>query len=464
MTQHDPSGSIAHTFARHPPLLISCPARSCSVVLWVKIHFVKSPDPAIPSVPVAAIAVRVFLSFAAAYFMSYALRSINAALAPVLANDLSLSASALGWLSSAFFLSFAILQWPLGIWLDKYGSRITEALLLCIAAVGTLIMAVSESLAMLSFGRILIGVGVASCLMAPNSYFRRHFAADRQAQLAMWMLVAGTLGALASTRPALSMAEWLGWRSLFFLATLLLLGSALAIWWLVPNDKPAKQSGEQANHATTQASTPIKDHEADSFLRILMHPYMMRVIPTTLFFSGGFTALHSLWAGPWMTDVLGMQPIEAGNALLIFNMTLLLSYVAMSFASPWLEKRQFVLDRQSVIGLFWFSGCLWLIILWQDPSAWWCWVLMTIGIPAVILLQTQTALLFPRQVAGRVLTTFNLVMFVGAFLLQWGIGLVVDLFQMFGMLRASALTSAFAIMAVLQLLSLAWYLKKRHST
>lgn len=394
--------------------------------------------------------------------MSYALRSINAALAPILANDLSLSASALGWLSSAFFLSFAILQWPLGVWLDKYGSRITESMLLCIAAIGTLIMAVSDSLAMLSFGRILIGIGVAACLMAPYSYFRRHFPVDRQAQLAMWILVAGTLGALASTRPALSLADWLGWRSLFYLSTLLLLGCALAIWLLVPNDKPAKAESSQAPLTAANASASAVDQEANSFFRILMHPYMMRVIPTTLFFSGGFTALHSLWAGPWMTDVLGMNPIEAGNALLMFNMALLASYVVMSFASPWLEKRKFVLEKQSVIGLFWFSGFLWLIILWQDPSAWWCWVVMTIGIPSVVVLQTQTALLFPRQIAGRVLTTFNLVMFVGAFLLQWGIGLVVDLFQSFGMLRASALASAFTIMAVLQLASLAWYLVKRN--
>ncbi len=425
---------------------------------------VKSPDSSAASVPAAVVAVRVFLSFAAAYFMSYALRSINAALAPLLANDLSLSASALGWLSSAFFLSFAILQWPLGVWLDKYGSRITETMLLCIAAVGTLIMATSDGLAMLSFGRILIGVGVASCLMAPYSYFRRHFAADRQAQLAMWMLVAGTLGALASTRPALNMAEFLGWRSLFYLATLLLLACALAIWLLVPNDRPA--SPAEPGHASARVVAPAPDtpRKADSFVRILLHPNMMRVIPTTLFFSGGFTALHSLWAGPWMTDVLGMSPIEAGNALLVFNLALLASYIAMSFASPWLEKRKFALEKQSLIGLSWFGGFVWLIILWREPAAWWCWVLMTIGIPAVILLQTQTALLFPRQVAGRVLTTFNLVMFVGAFLLQWGIGLVVDLFQSFGMLRASALASAFTIMAVLQFASLAWYLTKRNSS
>ena len=435
---------------------------------WGKIHFVNSSSPPPASTPAStsasAIAVRVFLSFAAGYLMSYALRSVNAALAPLLADDLALSAGSLGWLSSAFFLSFAIMQWPLGVWLDKYGSKITEALLLCIAAAGTLIMAVSDSLAMLSFGRILIGIGVAACLMAPYSYFRRHFAADRQAQLAMWMLVAGTIGALASTRPALGMAEWLGWRSLFYLSTLLLLGCAFAIWLLIHDDRPSKPAGIQHPSPATETTTTEKTTEVDRFLSILMHPHMIRVIPTTLVFSGGFTALHSLWAGPWMTDILGMSPVEAGNALFIFNIMLLLSYIAMSFVSPWLEKRKFALEKQSLIGLFWFNGLLWVIILWQDPVAWWCWVVMTIGIPAVIVLQTQTALLFPRQVAGRVLTTFNLVMFVGAFLLQWGIGLVVDLFQSFDMLRTSALTSAFAIMAVLQLLSLAWFLKMRHSS
>ena len=164
-----------------------------------------------------------------------------------------------------------------------------------------------------------------------------------------------------------------------------------------------------------------------------------------------------------MTDVLGMQPTEAGNALLIFNIALLLSYVGMSFLSPWLDKRSFALERQSLIGLFWFSGLLWIIIFWHAPGAWWCWVIMTIGIPAVILLQTQTALLFPKHVAGRVLTTFNLVMFVGAFLLQWGIGLMVDFLQSFGSSRANALAFAFAVMGVLQLASLGWYLKMRKS-
>lgn len=66
-----------------------------------------------------AIAVRVFLCLASAYLLSYAFRSINAVIAPGLMADLDLSNADLGLLSAAYFLSFAGLLLPLGIWLDK---------------------------------------------------------------------------------------------------------------------------------------------------------------------------------------------------------------------------------------------------------------------------------------------------------------------------------------------------------
>src|SRR5690606_41773498 len=65
----------------------------------------------------------------------------------------------------------------------------------------------------LSWGRILVGAGVSACLMAPFTYFRRNFPPHKQAQLGLWLLVAGTSGAVTSTWPAAAMAEALGWRA-----------------------------------------------------------------------------------------------------------------------------------------------------------------------------------------------------------------------------------------------------------
>ena len=392
-----------------------------------------------------AAAIRIFLSFAAGYFLSYALRSVNAALAPLLASDLSLSAGELGWLSSAFFLSFAAMQLPLGIWLDRHGARRTESSLLVIAALGALIVSFGSSLWMISLGRILIGVGVSACLMAPYAYFRRSFATNKQAQLAMWMLVAGTSGALLATQPALALAEWMGWRKFFVFAACLLASAAAAIFFM-------------AGDHDRQPSSPIAANQPVGLLSLLRHPIMLSVIPTTIFFSGGFAAFQSLWAGPWMTEVLGMSANEASEKLLYFNAALLISYVAMSFLSPKFEKMGVPLARQSITAFLWFLLCGTIMILWREHMSWIMWLVFAPGVPAVILMQTQTALAFPKNMAGRVLTTFNLVMFGGTFVIQWGIGLLTDMFKAFGMDSRNAMTGAFICLVVCQIGSLIFYL------
>jgi MFS family permease len=86
--------------------------------------------------PALSIAFRVFLPFALGYFLSYVFRVVNAVIAPDLVADLGLDAGALGLLTSTYFLTFAAFQLPLGILLDRFGPRRTEALLLLVAAAG----------------------------------------------------------------------------------------------------------------------------------------------------------------------------------------------------------------------------------------------------------------------------------------------------------------------------------------
>lgn len=395
-----------------------------------------------------AISLRIFLSFAGAYFISYALRSVNAALAPLLAEDLHLSAGSLGWLTSAFFLAFASMQIPLGIALDKFGARRTESALLIVGAGGALIVALAHSLLTISVGRLLIGVGVSGCLMAPYAYFRRCFPTERQSQLALWMLISGTLGALAATQPTLALAQWIGWRGVFVTAAGLLALGSLAIFTL---------TGDQDRYAARAPNGAAPP----GFIRLLRHPTMLRVIPTTIFYSGGLTAVQTLWAGPWLTEVIGLSTMEAGDALLAFNSALLASYIAMSLFSPRVERLGLPLARQSLVGFVWVVSCLCLIVFWRTRDAWMLWLLLAPGIPAVVLMQTQTATAFPRHLAGRVLTTFNLVTFTGAFAVQWGIGLLVDLFMSLGYPRDASLIGAFLCLAALQGLSLLWFVLRR---
>ena len=69
--------------------------------------------------PTTRTALLVFLSFATGYFLSYLYRSVNAVISTDLVAEFGLSASALGLLTSAYFLGFASLQIPVGILLDR---------------------------------------------------------------------------------------------------------------------------------------------------------------------------------------------------------------------------------------------------------------------------------------------------------------------------------------------------------
>ena len=85
------------------------------------------------------VAVWVFLAFALAYFLAALVRSITATLSPTLSAELALSASDLGLLAAGYFFGFALLQLPLGNWLDRHGLRrvvvafLTMAVLGCVA-------------------------------------------------------------------------------------------------------------------------------------------------------------------------------------------------------------------------------------------------------------------------------------------------------------------------------------------
>ena len=109
--------------------------------------------------PSLATLVRVFVPFALGYFLSYLYRTINAVIAPNLAADVNLNAADLGLLTSAYFLTFAFFQLPLGVLLDRFGPRRTEAVLLLFAATGAFVFANAHSTAGLMFGGELVAAG-----------------------------------------------------------------------------------------------------------------------------------------------------------------------------------------------------------------------------------------------------------------------------------------------------------------
>lgn len=392
------------------------------------------------------VAIVVFLAFAFAYFLSTLLRAITATLAPTLIQEFALNASDLGLLAGGYFLGFSATQLPLGTWLDRHGPKKVILSFLSVAVLGSVAFSMATSFSGLLVARILCGVGVSACLMAPLTGYRRWFPASTQMRANSWMLMMGSFGMVASTLPVQWLVPLFGWRPLFWgLAALALLAMAL-IAWQVPTWNVAG-----THSANSEQLKP-------SYAEVWKHPYFRKMAPLGFFCYGGLLAMQTLWAAPWMVKVAGYSPLEAASGLFWINVTMLGTYWAWGMASPWLARRGFHADRLIANGLPASFVLLAIIIIAGDAlstGAGVLWALYCVSCTFVALAQPAVAMAFAPNLAGRALSAYNLSIFGGVFVVQWGIGLAVEGFKMLGLTEVQAFQGA---MSVFLLCSVSAYL------
>jgi len=392
-------------------------------------------------------AVAIVAAFAFTYFLSALLRAVTATLAPVFGSELGLDSADLGLLAGAYFLGFAAMQLPLGHALDRVGPRRVLLALLGVAVAGCVAFALSHGLAALVVARGLIGVGVSACLMAPLTSFRHLFGPSTQLRLNSWMLMTGSLGMLASTLPVQALLPVLGWRGLFVaLGALLLAGMALT-YSHVPRRTVDVGTGPSA--------------DVGSYRLIVRHPAFVALAPLGFFCYGGLIAIQALWAGPWLTQVQGRSAAQAAQGLFAINLSMLVAFLAWGVMMPRFARAGVAAGRL-IVWATPASLVVLLVIVQRGAEAgtahWatWC-VLSTV----VSLSQPAVAQAFPAALAGRALSAFNLVLFVGVFCLQWGIGLLIDGAARAGHGTVAAYQWAFGAFAACCIVAYAWFLLRQ---
>ncbi len=391
-----------------------------------------------------------FLAFASAYFLSALLRAVTATLAPVFSTELGLGAGALGLLAGAYFLGFSLVQLPLGYGLDRYGPRRSLLTLLALAVLGCAAFAMADSLASMIAARLLIGMGVSACLMAPLTAYRRLFSPAAQLRANSWMLMTGSLGMVASTLPVQWLLPLLGWRGLFWLLAGLLACSALLVLVFAPADPARQPVALAAGAGELQAGS-------SGYAQVWRHPLFLRCVPIGFFTYGGLIALQSLWVGPWLTRVGGATPHQAAQGLFAVNLAMLFTFLAWGLVMPRWARRG--LDAQTLMarGLP-LSLLLLAINVVQGPDAGALhWALWCVACSVVTLSQPAIGAAFPAALAGRALSAFNLVIFSGVFCIQWGIGLGVDAARAAGLSERAAFQVALGAFGLACLLSYLWF-------
>jgi len=363
-------------------------------------------------------AVLVFFVFACGYFLSCLLRAITATLSPVLTTEFNLLAGDLGLLAGGYFLGFASMQIPLGYLLDKHGPKKIVSSFLLIAIVGTASFALAQSFAGLLISRILIGVGVSACLMGPLTGYRIWFADEYQQRGNSWMLMIASTGFVFSTLPVQILLPVFGWRWIFGGITILIFIVIILILLFIPSWKNETDNNNEKNFGS------LSDIWKNKFFR--------STIPLGLFNYGGMIAIQTLWAGPWMVRVAGYNPLESATGLFWINTTMLIAFFVWGYILPKITKFGLETMKLMKFGLpISYLFLLVIIISGENAGA----IHFTIYILTSIVLtltQPAIALSFPTSLAGKSLTSFNLLIFLGTFIMQWGIGLVIDMCRFLG--------------------------------
>jgi predicted MFS family arabinose efflux permease len=389
---------------------------------------------------------RVIIPFALAYFLSYLFRVVNAVIAPDLAAELQIGPADLGLLTSAYFISFAAFQLPLGLLLDRFGPRCIAAGLMVFAAAGALAFAVAGGLAGLSLGRALIGLGVSSGYMAAIKAYTLWFPAHHWPRINGLHLAAGGFGALAATVPVELALGYTDWRGVFFLLAGASAVVAALIFWGVPEKRQA-------------AAVMRLGEQLRGIGQVFTSALFWRVTPLTVVSQVAFMSVYGLWSGPWLRDMAGLNRTEIAVVLFWTSAAMTAGYIIIGFVTERLSRAGIAPMTTAVWGMLLFMVVQ--ALLMAAPVSWamGLWVLFGFSGTTGVIAYPALAMRFPPQLAGRVSTGLNVIVFIAAFAAQWGIGAVIALYPVAaaGRYAPQGYQASFAILLAVQAACLAWY-------
>ena len=260
--------------------------------------------------------VPILLLVAIGTMINYLDRTVLGIAAPFLVKDLGLSSTGMGLVFSAFSWSYALLQIPGGIFLDRFGTRLTYCIAVVCWSLCTAAMGVVRSLESLIAARIGIGIFEAPCFPANSrilaTWFPQHERARANAIYSFGQYVG--LGFLSI--PLFWITQQFGWRGLFLIVGGLgvIFGAA---WWILYRNPSESTTANAAELAYIEAGGG-GDYKGEPLAFRRSHIYALlrhrQVLGASLGqFGGNSTQVFFVtWFPTYLVTARGMTFIQAG--------------------------------------------------------------------------------------------------------------------------------------------------------
>lgn len=338
-----------------------------------------------------------------AYVFSQFYRSFLAVLTPALAADLGMTKAELSLASGLWFAAFALMQFVVGVALDRAGPRRTTALFMLVAAMGAFLFAIAWSPSAIIVAMALIGAGCAPVLMASYFIIARGFDAARFALLASVFIGIGNLGNIVGAAPMAAAAEAFGWRQVVAVLGLVTALVALAIMVLVRDPERIDDPDGPAGFA--------------GFIAILRIRALWFIVPLTLVYYAAAGGIRGLWTGPFLDDAYGADALLIGQVTLAMALAMALASFVWGPLDNWLNTRKWVLVSGVAIAL---AACLFLAVAPLSGIAAVTVALVVIGAACMGygVLTAHCKSFMPPALIGRGVTLMNFFSIGGVALMQ----------------------------------------------
>lgn len=277
----------------------------------------------------------IFWILAVGYVLVFFHRLCPAVVANDMMLDLGGGGTFIGFLSSAYFYPYALMQLPTGLLSDSWGPRKTITLFLSGACIGSVLLGLAPSPAWAVVGRILVGLGVSTLFVCTLKILAEWYSLREFVVMTGLLMAMGGVGSLAATSPMAMLSTWIGWRLSFVLIGLLTAVLMLLIWRIV-RDRPADLG--LSSPATQEPQDEPRLPLSAGVLQVLSRPAFW---PLALWFFctyGIFTSFAGLWGGPFLIQVYGVSKARAGGILSLVAVGMIVGGPLVGYLSARLFK------------------------------------------------------------------------------------------------------------------------------
>ena len=237
-------------------------------------------------------------------------------------RDFAVGGAALGSLSAWYFYTYASIQLPVGMLMDRFGPRKLMSFTMGMCAIASVGFGLSESILSASASRALIGAAVGFAFVGTLTIAGYWFSAKRFALLTGILMSVGMMGAILGQAPLRFTVEQIGWRDTSIALAALAIVLSISLFFIVPK-RPLSQKNK------------IKEgHTVWSGLRaVCSRPQSWYCAVIGFGLSAIMLAFAGLWSVPWLNTTMGFSKTQAAG----MSSMLFLGWACASPIAGWLS-------------------------------------------------------------------------------------------------------------------------------